>query len=130
MLARKILVIEDEKIISSKIRKSLQKLGYSVSEITNSGEEAIKKVAETHPHLVLIDVCLAGEVDGVHIADIIHNRFHVPVIYLTDSSEYKTLYKNQLSEPFCYIVKPFIESDLHFAVEMALYKHQSKKNII
>jgi diguanylate cyclase (GGDEF)-like protein/PAS domain S-box-containing protein len=127
MLARKILVIEDEKIISSKIRKSLQKLGYSVSEITNSGEEAIKKVAETHPHLVLIDVCLAGEVDGVHIADIIHNRFHVPVIYLTDSSEYKTLYKNQLSEPFCYIVKPFIESDLHFAVEMALYKHQSKK---
>jgi diguanylate cyclase (GGDEF)-like protein/PAS domain S-box-containing protein len=51
----------------------------------------------------------------------------VPVIYLTDSSEYKTLYKNQLSEPFCYIVKPFIESDLHFAVEMALYKHQSKK---
>lgn len=127
MLARKILVIEDEKIISSKIRKSLQKLGYSVSEITNSGEEAIKKVAETHPHLVLIDVCLAGEVDGVHIADIIHNRFHVPVIYLTDSSEYKTLYKNQLSEPFCYIVKPFIESDLHFAIEMALYKHQSKK---
>jgi diguanylate cyclase (GGDEF)-like protein/PAS domain S-box-containing protein len=127
MLARKILVIEDEKIISSKIRKSLQKLGYSVSEITNSGEEAIKKVAETHPHLVLIDVCLAGEVDGVHIADIIHNRFHVPVIYLIDSSEYKTLYKNQLSEPFCYIVKPFIESDLHFAIEMALYKHQSKK---
>ncbi|MGJ5629589.1 diguanylate cyclase domain-containing protein [Nostoc sp. CALU 1950] len=127
MFARKILVVEDEKVLASNIRKSLQKLGYSVSEITKSGEEAIKKVAETHPHLVLIDICLAGEIDGVHVADIIQNHFHVPVVYLTERSEYKTLHKNQLSEPFSYIVKPFIESDLHFAIEMALYKHQSKK---
>ncbi|MEH1764862.1 MAG: diguanylate cyclase [Nostoc sp.] len=127
MLARKILVVEDEKIITSNIRKSLQKLGYSVSEITKSGKEAIKKVAETHPHLVLIDICLAGEIDGVHVADIIQNHFHVPVIYLTECLEYKTLHKNQLSEPFSYIVKPVIERDLYFAIEMALYKHQSKK---
>ncbi|MEH2420359.1 MAG: diguanylate cyclase [Nostoc sp.] len=127
MFARKILVVEDEKILASNIRKSLQKLGYSVSEITQSGEEVIKKVAETNPHLVLIDICLAGEIDGVHVADIIQNNFHVPVVYLTDRSEYKTLDKNQLSEPFSYIVKPFIESDLHFTIEMALYKHQSKK---
>ncbi|MEH1771436.1 GGDEF domain-containing response regulator [Nostoc sp.] len=127
MFARKILIVEDEKILASNIRKSLQKLGYSVSEITNSGEEAIKKVAEIHPHLVLIDTCLAGEIDGVHVVDIIQNQFHVPVVYLTEYSEYKTLHKNQLSEPFSYIVKPFIESDLHFAIEMTLYKHQSKK---
>lgn len=127
MFARKILVVEDEKILASNIRKSLQKLGYSVSEITKSGKEAIKKVAETHPHLVLIDICLAGEIDGLHVADIIQNHFHVPVVYLTECSEYKTLYKNQLSEPFTYIVKPFIERDLHFVIEMALYKHQSKK---
>ncbi|AVH71886.1 GGDEF domain-containing response regulator [Nostoc sp. 'Lobaria pulmonaria (5183) cyanobiont'] len=127
MFAHKILVVEDEKNIASKIRKSLQKLGYLVSEITESGEEAIKKVAETHPHLVLIDICLAGEIDGLHVADIIQNHFHVPVVYLTECSEYKTLHKNQLSEPFSYIVKPFIESDLHFVIEMTLYKHQSKK---
>ncbi|MEH2161590.1 MAG: diguanylate cyclase [Nostoc sp.] len=127
MFARKILVVEDEKTIASNIRKSLQKLGYSVSEITQSGEEAIKKVAETHPNLVLIDICLAGEINGVHIADIIQNHFHVPVVYITECSECKTLYKNQLSEPFNYIVKPFIESDLQVVVEMALYKHQSKK---
>jgi diguanylate cyclase (GGDEF)-like protein/PAS domain S-box-containing protein len=127
MFARKILVVEDKQTIASNIRKSLQKLGYSVSEITKSGEDAIKKVAETHPHLVLIDICLAGEIDGVHVTDIIQNHFHVPVIYLTECSECKTLDKNQLSEPFNYIVKPFIESDLQFAVEMALYKHQSKK---
>ncbi|MEH1874956.1 GGDEF domain-containing response regulator [Nostoc sp.] len=127
MFARKILVVEDEKILASNIRNSLQKLGYSVSETTKSGEEAIKKVAETHPHLVLIDICLAGEIDGVHVADIIQNQLNIPVVYLTNCSEYKTLPNNQLSEPFSYIVKPFIESDLHLTIEMALYKHQSKK---
>ncbi|MEH2178758.1 diguanylate cyclase domain-containing protein [Nostoc sp.] len=127
MLARKILVVEDEKNIASNIRKSLQRLGYLVSEVTEYGEEIIKKVAETHPHLVLIDICLAGEIDGLYVADIIQNHFHVPVVYLTECSEYKTLHKNQLSEPFSYIVKPFIESDLHFVIEMTLHKHESKK---
>ncbi|MEH2080857.1 MAG: diguanylate cyclase [Nostoc sp.] len=127
MFARKILVVEDEKNIASNIRKSLQKLGYLVLETTKSGEEAIKKVVETHPHLVLIDICLSGEIDGLHVADIIQNHFHVPVVYLTECSEYKTLHKNQLSEPFNYIVKPFIESNLHFVIEMTLYKHESKK---
>ncbi|MGF2038458.1 MAG: diguanylate cyclase domain-containing protein [Nostoc sp. CmiVER01] len=127
MFARKILVVEDEKILASNIRNSLQKLGYSVSEINKSGEEAIKKVAETHPHLVLIDICLSGEIDGINVADIIQNNFHVPVVYLTESSEYKKLQKNQLNEAFSYIVKPFLESDLHLTIEMALYKHQSKK---
>ncbi|MEH2208729.1 MAG: diguanylate cyclase [Nostoc sp.] len=127
MFAHKILVVEDEKNLASNIRKSLQKLGYLVSEITESGEEVIKKVAETHPHLVLIDICLAGEIDGLHLADIIQNHFHVPVVYLTECSEYKTLHKNQLSEPFSYIAKPFLESDLHFVIEMTLYKHQSTK---
>ncbi|MEH2310701.1 MAG: diguanylate cyclase [Nostoc sp.] len=126
MFAHKILVVEDEKITASNIRKSLQKLGYSVLEINKSGEDAIKKVAETDPNLVLIDICLAGEVDGVHVADIIQNHFHVPVVYLTEDLEYKTLQKNQLSESFSYIVKPFLESDLHFAIETALHKHQSK----
>ncbi|MEH2002898.1 MAG: diguanylate cyclase [Nostoc sp.] len=132
MFSRKILVVEDEKILASNIRKSLQKLGYSVSEITNAqitkyGEETIKKVAEIHPNLVLIDICLAGEIDGIHVGEIIQNQFHVPVIYLTESLQYKRLHKNHLSEPFSYLVKPFIESDLYFAIEMALHNHQIKK---
>ncbi|WP_138497097.1 diguanylate cyclase domain-containing protein [Nostoc sp. PA-18-2419] len=129
MLARKILVVEDEKNLASNIRKSLQKLGYSVSDITESGEEAIKKVAETHPNLVLIDICLAVEINGIQLADIIQNNFHVPVVYLIDRYEYKILQKNQLSEPFTYIFKPLIESDLHFVIEMALHKHQSEKRL-
>ncbi|MFN6536443.1 MAG: diguanylate cyclase domain-containing protein [Nostoc sp. EkiNYC01] len=129
MFSRKILVVEDEKTLASNIKKNLQKLGYSVLEITESGEEAIQKVAENHPNIVLIDICLAGEINAVQLGDIIQNNFHVPVVYLIERSEYKILQKNQLIEPFSYILKPFIESDLHFVIEMALYKHQSEKRL-
>jgi diguanylate cyclase (GGDEF)-like protein/PAS domain S-box-containing protein len=125
MLARKILVVEDEKKLSSNIRKNLQKLGYSVSEITESSEEIIKKVAAINPNLVLIDIGLGGEINGLQLAHIIHNNFHVPIVYLTDSSGYKILQNNHLNHPFSYLVKPFGESELHFVIEMALYKHQS-----
>ncbi|MDZ8025454.1 MAG: diguanylate cyclase domain-containing protein [Nostoc sp. DedQUE01] len=129
MVPRKILVVEDEKTLASNIRKSLQKLGYSVSEITESGEEVIKKVAETKPNLVLIDIYLAGEINGVRLVDIIQNHFHVPVVHIINRSEYKILQENQGIEPFNYIIKPFLENDLHFVIEMALYKHQSENRL-
>lgn len=129
MFARRILVVEDEKTLASNIRKSLQKLGYSVPETTDSGEEAIKKVAEINPNLVLIDICLTGEINGEQTADIIQNHFHVPVLYLTENSEYTRLHKKRASEPFSYINKPFLERDLYIAVEMALYKHQIEKRL-
>jgi diguanylate cyclase (GGDEF)-like protein/PAS domain S-box-containing protein len=129
MFARKILVVEDEKKLSSNIRKNLQKLGYSVSEITGSSEEVIRKVVEVHPNLVLIDIRLPGKINGLQLANIIHNNFHIPIVYLTDSSGYKILQNNQLNHPFSYLIKPSIESDLNFVIEMALYKHQSEKRL-
>ncbi|MDZ8104217.1 MAG: diguanylate cyclase [Nostoc sp. DedQUE12a] len=129
MFPRKILIVEDEKTLASNIKKNLQKLGYTVSEITESGEEAIKKVAEFKPNLVLINICLTEETNGMQLADIIQNNFHLPVVYIIKNSEYKILQKNQVIEPFNYIIKPFIESDLHFVIEMALYKHQSEKRL-
>ncbi|MHC5833554.1 MAG: response regulator, partial [Nostoc sp.] len=68
MFVRKILLVEDEKIPASNIRKSLQKLGYSVSEISKCSNETIKKVAETHPNVVLIDICLAKDTDCMQVA--------------------------------------------------------------
>ncbi|MCM0593332.1 MAG: diguanylate cyclase [Gloeotrichia echinulata IR180] len=124
MFAHKIMVIEDEKLLALDIRKSLQKLGCSVTEITDFGEDTIKKVAEIHPDLVLIDICVTGEINGMHLVDIIQKDFHVPVLYLTEYSEYLNLDKKQLSEPFSYILKPCAEKDLRVAIEMALYKHQ------
>ncbi|AFY32676.1 diguanylate cyclase domain-containing protein [Calothrix sp. PCC 7507] len=129
MFAQKILVVEDEKVLSSDIRNSLQNLGYSVSETTDSGENAIKTIAETNPHLVLIDICLAGEINGIHVVDIIQNHFHIPVLYLTEYSEDIRLHKKRLSEPFSYVLKPCAERDLKFAIEMALYKHKITQKV-
>ncbi len=129
MLAHKILVVEDEKVLVSNIRNSLQNLGYSVSQITDSGEDAIKTIAETHPHLVLIDICLAGEINGIHVVDIIQEHFRIPVLYLTEYSEDIRLHKKRLSEPFSYVLKPCAERDLKFAIEMALYKHKITQKV-
>ncbi len=130
MTAAKILVVEDEKILAVELRNSLQKLGYSVYEVTNSGKEAIQKVAEIKPNLVLMNICLAGEVDGVNIVNIIQNNYEIPVLYLTDYSEYRALQKDRLKEPFSYILKPFTKKDLHIAVEVSLYQHQIQKKLL
>jgi diguanylate cyclase (GGDEF)-like protein/PAS domain S-box-containing protein len=123
----KILVVEDEKVLAVDIRNSLQKLGYTVPEITDSGEAAIEKVAETHPNLVLMDICLAGTVDAVQAGNIIQNNFHIPVLYLMEYATQNNSHENHLGESFSYILKPFAEKDLHIAVEIALYKNQIEK---
>lgn len=127
MSSAKILVVDNEKQIALDIKNRLQKMGYSVYGITSSGEEAIQKVEENNPNLVLVDICLSGSINGLQVADLIMNRFEVPVLYLTDYS--KTINKSRLTEPFNYITKPVTEQDLHLAIEMALYKHQAKRKL-
>ncbi|WP_026734203.1 diguanylate cyclase domain-containing protein [Fischerella sp. PCC 9605] len=129
MVAPKILVVEDEKIQAVDIKNSLIKLGYTVTETTDYAEAVVKKIAEINPSLVLIDICLAGEVDGVQVVDIIQNTFKIPVLYLTDSLVYEKIQINNLLDPFSYILKPFTEKDLHIAVEIALYKHKIQKQL-
>ncbi|MDF5725149.1 MAG: diguanylate cyclase [Rhizonema sp. PD37] len=129
MLAPKVIVVEDEEIIALDITSRLQKLGYHVLETTNSSEGVLEKVAERNPNIVLINVGLAGEMNGVQVTDIIQNSFQVPVIFLTNCSEKPKLSKKQLGEPFSYILKPFAERDLHVAIEMTLYKHKIEKRL-
>jgi diguanylate cyclase (GGDEF)-like protein/PAS domain S-box-containing protein len=105
-------------------------MGYFVYEIISSGEEAIKKVEETNPNLVLVDLCLSGTINGAQVADIIIKNFEVPVLYLTDYSKIKKINENRLIEPFSYITKPVTEQDMHLAIKMALYKHQTKRKLL
>lgn len=130
MPTQKILVVENEKKIALDIKKRLQKMGYFVYEIISSGEEAIKKVEETNPNLVLVDLCLSGTINGAQVADIIIQNFEVPVLYLTDYSKIKKINENRLIEPFSYITKPVTEQDMHLAIKMALYKHQTKRKLL
>jgi diguanylate cyclase (GGDEF)-like protein/PAS domain S-box-containing protein len=127
MVAPKILVIEDEEILAGDIINSLHRLGYDVHKITNSGEKAIQYIVEINPNLVLIDVCLIGEIVTIKVIDTIKINLKIPVLYLTDNLGLKTFSSNQLEEPLSYIIKPFTERELYNAVEMALYKDKIQK---
>lgn len=128
-MAETILIVEDEVIIAEDIRKNLQKLGYLVPSIASSGEEAVKKVEETNPDLVLMDIVLKGKMDGIEAADKIRSRFNIPVVYLTAYADDETLERAKITEPFGYIIKPFSERELHVTIEMALMKYRMEKKL-
>ena len=125
----RILVVEDEGIVAKDIQRSLQNLGYTVCGAAFSGEEAMKEAEENKPDIVLMDIVLLGEVDGIEAANKIQARFNIPVIYLTAYADDKTLERAKISEPFGYIIKPFEDRDLHTTIQMALYKHKMEMKL-
>jgi PAS domain S-box-containing protein len=127
MAKTKILVVEDERVSAEDIKMSLQRLGYSVSGIAVSGEEAVKNAEEKQPDLVLMDIVLKGKMDGIEAASEIRSRLDIPVVYLTAHADKKTLARAKITEPFGYILKPFDDKDLQTNIEMALYKHKMGK---
>lgn len=124
MEKRKILIVEDEVVTATDLKMSLEELRYIVTAIAPSGEKAIKKVEEDMPDLILMDILLKGEMDGVETAGIIHSRFDLPIIFLTAHSDESVLEKAKMTEPFGYIIKPYQVRELHSAIEVALYKHK------
>ncbi|MGA1875294.1 MAG: PAS domain S-box protein [bacterium] len=129
MAEAKILIVEDEGIEALGIQHRLINLGYPTPDIAFSGEEAIQKVEEMRPDLVLMDIMLAGEIDGVTAAEKIHTRFGIPIIYLTAYADESTLQRAKITEPYGYILKPFKERELHGTIDMALYKHRMERKL-
>ncbi len=129
MLNAKVLVVEDENIVAKDIQISLKKLGYEVPAIAASGKAAIEKAAEISPDLVLMDIRLKGNMDGVEAGKEIHNRFKIPVIYLTAYSDEDTLERAKLTEAVGYLLKPFKARELHTMIQMALSKHRMERKL-
>lgn len=129
MVNDKILVVEDERIVAKDIQISLEQLGYAVPAVAASGGEAINKAADTSPDLVLMDINLKGDMDGVEAARQLHTRFKIPVIYLTAYSDDNTLERAKLTEPVGYLLKPFKARELHAAIQMALSKHRMERKL-
>jgi PAS domain S-box-containing protein len=125
-----ILVVEDEKIVAADIASTLQGLGYSVPGVVSSGEEAIRRANELHPDLVLMDIMLGGQMDGVQAARLMRQRFRIPVVFLTAYADGDSLNRARASEPFGYIVKPFNEKELRSTIEIALYKHEVEQQLM
>lgn len=132
MSGAKIMVVEDERITAEDMRDGLEELGYDVIAVVSTGEEAVKLAEEISPDLVLMDIMLAGKMDGIEAAENIRGRFGIPVIYLTAYSDENTVARAKITEPSGYIIKggvdylnkPFEEGELHTAIEITLYKHK------
>lgn len=120
-----ILVVEDEGIVAEDISRQLKSLGYTVPAVASSGEEAIRKVFENKPDLVLMDILLKGEMDGIQATERINSAFSIPIVYLTAHPDDGLLQRAKQTEPFGYILKPFAERELYSTIETALYKHKA-----
>lgn len=129
MKEERILIVEDESIVALDIARRLKGLGYGVSAVVSSGEEALESVRRDRPDLVLMDIVLQREMDGIHTAAQIQSLFDIPVIYLTAYSDDKTLERAKVTEPFGYVTKPFDTRDLQIAIEIGLYRHKIDRSL-
>ncbi|MBU3916597.1 response regulator [bacterium] len=116
----KILIVEDESIIAMDIESSLKRLGYEVTSIVNTGEKADKKAASDKPDIVLMDIRIKGEMDGIEAAEVIRLKYGIPVVFLTAHLDEEKIQRAKLTMPFGYILKPIQEKDLKVTIEMAL----------
>lgn len=125
-----VLIVEDEAIVSKDIQQSLKKLGYNVVGSSATGESALQLVQTEHPDIVLMDIMLKGEMNGIQTADKIKKEYATPIIFLTAYADEATLLKAKITEPYGYILKPFKEIDLHTNIEMAIYKHAKEQEVV
>ncbi|MFH0893973.1 MAG: response regulator [Bacteroidota bacterium] len=126
----KILVVEDEAIVAIDIRHKLQSFGYTVTGVVSSGEEALESVAKEMPDLVLLDISLKGSMSGIDIASKFKDLFSLPVIFITAHSDDITFTKALEVQPYGYIVKPFIERDIRFSIEVVRQRMQKEKMLL
>lgn len=126
----KVMIVEDEIIVAKHIEDSLRSLGYSVTGIVSSGEDAVEHAAGQHPDIALMDIMLEGETDGISAAEIVRKRYNIPVIFLTAYSNEKTIHRAKAAKPYGYILKPFEETDLFTSIEIALHKHRIERRLV
>jgi len=129
-MKKRVLIVEDEVIIARDIESKLRGLGYDTLPIVSSGEEAVERAGELKPDLILMDIVLNGEIDGIEATSRIGRLFNIPVVYLTAYADDKTLERAKVTDPFGYMIKPFGEKELHSTVEMAIYKHRSTEKLL
>jgi len=125
----RILIVEDETIVALDLQRSLEMLGYEVVGMAPSGEVAIAKAVSVRPDLVLMDIMLKGEMDGVQAAEEIRSQLNIPVIFLTACADESTLQRAKVTDPFGYMIKPFEDRDLHSHIEIALYRHRMERRL-
>lgn len=124
-----VFVVEDEALIAMEISDRLSQIGYEVCGTASRGELALDLICESRPDIVLMDIKLAGAMNGIETADQLRGRYEIPVIYLTAYSDDELLRKAAGTAPYGYILKPFNERELRANIEMALGKHRVEQEL-
>lgn len=125
----KILVVDDERIVALDIKGTLETLGYHVCEIANTAEHTFAAIEKHSPHLILMDINLSGDMDGIAIAHAVNAKQAIPVVFLTAYSDSDTFNRAKAANPYGFILKPFDARKLHSAVEIALIKHSEETRL-
>ncbi len=123
------MVVEDEVLVARDIKARLERMGYSVAGVAGQGDEAVKMALHLRPDLILMDINLKGEIDGITAALNIRQSYDVPVIFCTAYSNTETFERAKISEPYGYVLKPFDNRELEINIEIALYKHRIEKDL-
>lgn len=125
----RLMIVEDQRVISADLEGIMGKLGYNVVAVCSSGEEAILAIAKVKPDVVLMDIRLAGKMDGIDAAAQIKEQYGIPLVYLTAYEDEETIVRAKLTTPFGYVVKPYTSRELRAAIEIALYRHRSEQQV-
>lgn len=124
-----ILIVEDEVVIAMDLQNSLEKFNYNVIDHVINGEDVIFSIQKNRPDLILMDIKLAGKVDGVDTAQMIYDNYDIPVIFITSYSNKEIVERAKKTNPFGYLVKPFEDKELFTNIEIALYKHGAEARL-
>jgi len=123
----KILVVDDEAIITMQLEERLSVMGYTVAGMAASGEDAVEKARSMKPDLVLMDIVMPGKINGIEAAKIITRELDIPVVFVTAYADDNIIEKAKSARPYGYIVKPFNELEIKAAIEVALFRKASEK---
>ncbi len=127
MVSAHITVVEDESIVAMDLRHRLEQLGHVVVHVVSTGEDAVAALEDNGTELILMDIRLAGEIDGIEATRIIQETHDIPVLYLTAYADDETLQRAKVTESFAYLVKPVEDRELRSMIEIALYRHEKER---
>jgi PAS domain S-box-containing protein len=127
MISAKVLVVEDDPIVAHLLQQQLVKFGYEVFGTAASGEQALRQIESSRPDLILMDIRIEGQIDGIETATRILRDHHIPVIYLTSSAAEETLERARDTRPYGYLIKPFYDRELHATIQMAVHRYSGEK---
>ncbi|MFW5892585.1 MAG: response regulator, partial [Bacteroidota bacterium] len=130
MVKQKVLIVEDDMIIANFIKSKLEDMGFNVLDKIRTGEEALEKTSRLSPDLILMDVILPGKIDGIYCVEQIRKYLDIPVVYLTASSDSETIERLMKTEPNGFLIKPFDERVLASAIQIAIFRHKTKKELL